>query len=76
MAQRAASGARADWTPRVPPPPQVCKISGLIINNEESRLTDHYAGRNYKCVRACGAGGGDGGEAARPVRARPCHIGS
>lgn len=26
---------------------QVCKISGLIINNEESRLTDHYAGRNY-----------------------------
>lgn len=29
--------------------PQVCKISGLIINNEESRLQDHYAGRNYKC---------------------------
>lgn len=27
---------------------QVCPISGLIINNEESRLQDHYAGRNYK----------------------------
>lgn len=27
---------------------QVCQISGLIINNEESRLQDHYSGRNYK----------------------------
>ncbi|PRW39225.1 Luc7 3 [Chlorella sorokiniana] len=26
---------------------QVCQISGLIINNEESRLQDHYSGRNY-----------------------------
>lgn len=26
---------------------QVCKISGLIINNEESRLQDHHAGRNF-----------------------------
>lgn len=30
--------------------PQVCQISGLIINNEESRLQDHYSGRNYKCA--------------------------
>ncbi len=30
------------------PCPQVCQISGLIINNEESRLQDHYSGRNYK----------------------------
>ncbi|PSC67262.1 Luc7 3 [Micractinium conductrix] len=26
---------------------QVCQISGLIINNEESRLQDHLSGRNY-----------------------------
>lgn len=27
---------------------QVCQVSGLIINDEESRLQDHYSGRNYK----------------------------
>ena len=25
----------------------VCPVSGLIINDEESRLRDHHAGRNY-----------------------------
>ena len=27
---------------------QVCQVSGLIINNEESRLVDHHSGRNFK----------------------------
>ncbi|KAI3431568.1 hypothetical protein D9Q98_004618 [Chlorella vulgaris] len=26
---------------------KVCQVSGLIINDEESRLQDHYSGRNY-----------------------------
>lgn len=26
---------------------KVCQVSGLIINDEESRLRDHYGGRNY-----------------------------
>lgn len=34
--------------PRRVPIRQVCQISGLIINDEESRLQDHYSGRNYK----------------------------
>jgi hypothetical protein len=27
---------------------QVCQVSGLIINNEESHLVDHHSGRNFK----------------------------
>ena len=29
---------------------EVCQISGLIINSEETRVRDHKAGRNYRCV--------------------------
>jgi hypothetical protein len=27
---------------------QVCPLSGLIINDEDSRIRDHLTGRNYK----------------------------
>lgn len=39
-----AAPSRSSSLPRM----QVCPISGLIINDEESRLQDHYSGRNYK----------------------------
>ena len=26
---------------------EVCPVSGLIINNDETRLRDHHQGRNY-----------------------------
>ena len=41
-----ASASRLAARPATPR--QVCPISGLIINDEESRLQDHYSGRNYK----------------------------
>ena len=28
---------------------EVCQISGLIINSEETRVRDHKMGRNYRC---------------------------
>ncbi len=28
---------------------EVCPLSGVIINKEESRIRDHKNGRNYKC---------------------------
>ena len=29
---------------------EVCQISGLIINSEETRVRDHKMGRNYRCA--------------------------
>ena len=31
---------------------EVCQISGLIINSEETRVRDHKMGRNYRCELA------------------------
>ncbi len=30
---------------------EVCQISGLIINSEETRVRDHKMGRNYRCEK-------------------------
>ena len=30
---------------------EVCQISGLIINSEETRVRDHKMGRNYRCAQ-------------------------
>jgi hypothetical protein len=34
---------------------EVCPLSGVIINKEESRIRDHKNGRNYRCASALGA---------------------
>lgn len=70
----------ADMARPVSPPGalQVCQVSGLIINDEESRLRDHYGGRNYNSwkklheVRAGprGAGGDLSGSVESPGVAR------
>lgn len=37
---------------------EVCPLSGVIVNREESRMRDHKAGRNYRWAlpSSCGAG--------------------
>ena len=32
---------------------EVCPLSGVIINKEESRIRDHKNGRNYRCAVLC-----------------------
>ena len=33
---------------------EVCPLSGVIINKEESRIRDHKNGRNYRCAMRSG----------------------